>query len=334
MAEIKIHNEDDLLGLNPKTEAELKKNSSKVNPKQTDTPRPIPDSNTKDNAKSAKVEKAPFPSEDEREEVKLDVNDISVSIKDGQAPIIVLFGPRSSGKTMTLVRLSRYLKDNGYVICPEPNFRSSRDTHYKHMCEQFPEMVSSDNAAMSTSNIDFMLVRVLKEGRCRCQILEAPGELYFDEKSPMTEYPTFLNTITTCKNRKIWIFMLEPDWKDAIDRDRYVDRISRFVRTSTTGKDKHILLMNKIDTQEGMVIRPGVVNFSELLRDVKNSYPGILTPFLNRIPISNWFEKYTCKLIPFQTGLYSTTASGRKKYIKSNDIYPRKLWEVLKRYVR
>ena len=41
-----------------------------------------------------------------------DIDEDDIAIADKNAPIIMLFGPRSSGKSMTLVRLSRYLRDN------------------------------------------------------------------------------------------------------------------------------------------------------------------------------------------------------------------------------
>ena len=42
-----------------------------------------------------------------------DPNKIKVTISDTTTPIVVLFGPPSCGKTMTLVRLARYLQNQG-----------------------------------------------------------------------------------------------------------------------------------------------------------------------------------------------------------------------------
>lgn len=39
-----------------------------------------------------------------------DPNDVMVTISDLKTPLVILFGPPSCGKTMTLIRLSRYLK--------------------------------------------------------------------------------------------------------------------------------------------------------------------------------------------------------------------------------
>ncbi len=43
-----------------------------------------------------------------------DPNAIKVTIEDEKTPIVVLFGPPSSGKTMILVRLTRYLRKIGF----------------------------------------------------------------------------------------------------------------------------------------------------------------------------------------------------------------------------
>lgn len=260
-------------------------------------------------------------------------NDITITIKDSKTPIVVLFGPKSCGKTMTLVRLSRYLKENGYVITPDKTFRDSKDEHYKQMCDKFPNMINSANAASSTNLISFMLAKVIKDGSTKCQILEAPGELYFDEDNPDKEFPTYLNQITTCNNRKIWIFMLEPNWKNTKDRENYVDRITKFSK-QIKPRDKVILLMNKVDKADGLVLNMGTIKYSSLLKEIKDSYPGILKPFENKIPISNWFEEYRCKIVPFQTGLFSKTSSGKLKFTKSDDRYPKKLWNVIKKIVK
>ena len=53
---------------------------------------------------------------------------IKVTIADASTPLIVLFGPPSCGKTMTLIRLTRYLRSiNGYAIEPVTCFRPAHD---------------------------------------------------------------------------------------------------------------------------------------------------------------------------------------------------------------
>ena len=98
------------------------------------------------------------------EELK-DYNKISVTIADKDAPIVVLFGPPACGKTMTLVRLTRFLSENGYTITPVRTFRPTHDTNYSDLCDNFGTMIYQDDAAKSTYRISFMLVKVSKKGR-------------------------------------------------------------------------------------------------------------------------------------------------------------------------
>ena len=133
-----------------------------------------------------------------------DPNRINVTIADKDAPLVILFGPPSCGKTMTLVRLTRYLKQCGYKISPIKSFRPSHDENYKQICDNYDTMVNQNDAAQSTNRINFMLVEILSSNSKRlCQILEAPGEYYFNPQQPNAPFPNYVNTIINCSNRKI-----------------------------------------------------------------------------------------------------------------------------------
>lgn len=43
-----------------------------------------------------------------------DVNNITVTIPDASTPIVVFFGSPASGKTLTLLRMIRFLEQNNY----------------------------------------------------------------------------------------------------------------------------------------------------------------------------------------------------------------------------
>ena len=175
---------------------------------------------------------------------------IVVTIADKQTPVVVLFGSPSCGKTMTLVRLSRYLHSLGYTVDPVRSFRPAFDSHYAEMCDTFSRTVNSDEAAESTRFMNFMLVIVRKDGRPVCQILEAPGEYYFNPKNPGMQFPPYVQAIISATNRKIWGIMLEPDWMNASDRANYVDRI-RMVNRNRRSYDRAIFIYNKIDRLPG-----------------------------------------------------------------------------------
>lgn len=87
-----------------------------------------------------------------------DANKIKVTIADYKTPLVILFGPPACGKTMTLVRLTRYLQSKGYTVQPITSFRPTYDKNYSEMCNNFDSMINSDAAAQSTAKINFMLV--------------------------------------------------------------------------------------------------------------------------------------------------------------------------------
>lgn len=265
-----------------------------------------------------------------KEELK-DPNKIKVNITDDKAPIVILYGPPSCGKTMTLARLTRYLQMEGYTVEPERGFRPTADKHYKKMCEDFDLMMNSDDAANSTSLISFMLVKVYKNAHCLCQILEAPGEYYFTKNDPNAPYPYYFQTIKNTKNRKVWAVMVEPDWEDPQDRKNYVTRIQNLKR-QIRSTDKVVFIYNKID-KTPYVISPGSVRIGEAIERVKQDYPGIFAQFKNSNPITKLWKEYDCSFVPFQTGEYTMAADGKQSFAEGPMEYPRNLWEEIRKQI-
>ncbi len=260
-----------------------------------------------------------------------DPNKINVEISDKDCPLVMLFGPPACGKTMTLVRLTRYLNRLGYQISPVRNFRPSYDLNYESMCNGFDEMISSDDAAASTSQIQFMLVQVFRGGKRICQILEAPGELYFNPEKPTAEFPSFVNTILYGNNRKIWAIMVEPNWMDRSDRQNYVNKI-RSLKSRMRSSDKAAIVFNKID-MTNFVISPGHIHTVSAIKEIENTYPGIFEPFRNVHPITKFWRKFDCHFVPFQTGAYSRTADGKQTFQEGPEEYPRDLWKVITKII-
>ncbi len=264
-----------------------------------------------------------------------DANIIKVTIADQRTPIVVLFGPPTCGKTMTMIRLARYLKSKGYSISPVTSFRPSTDTHYKDMCDQFDQMVYSEKAAEGTDRINFMLVKVSKNGRPICQILEAPGEHYFDPKNPKAQFPKYISNIINCNNRKIWAIVVESDntaGMDDVQRKQYATKIEQ-LKKKMHPRDRVIFVVNKIDTTD-FVISPGKVHTGQAYNEIGNLYPNIFLPFKNQIPIISWFKENNFDFIPFQTGDFPVASNGTKTFEQGPDAYPRNLWNVILKRVR
>ncbi len=255
-----------------------------------------------------------------------DPNKINVNIADKDTPLVILFGPPNCGKTMTLIRLTRYLKKEGYVISPIRTFRPSNDKNYQKRCDEYDSKVSLDNAAESTALTDFMLIEILKNGKRLCQILEAPGEGFFDPMEPKRPFRNYVNTIINSNNRKIWCIMVEPDWGNMSDRIDYVSRI-HLLKTKMRLHDKIIFIFNKID-KTNFIISPGHVNLRQAHRDIENLYPGIFAPFRNMNPITRFFSEGRYDFIPFQTGDFTKSITDLT-YQEGPREYPAKLWNTI-----
>lgn len=274
-----------------------------------------------------------FDDDTETASLPQDVNSIQITISDKQTPLILLVGPPACGKTMTLIRLARYLKEKGYQLEPVRTLRPSTDKAYLDLCNNFNAMLSTPLAANATSLISFMLVRVLRQGKVLCQILEAPGEHYFNPNDPHSPFPTYLNQIFANRMRKIWAFIVEKDWRDEQNRIDYVQRI-RDLQLQVDPRDRAIFLFNKIDLTN-FVLGRGRVNRSAAKKDIEDNYPGVFEPFRNTHPISSFWRPWRCEFLPFQTGTYTADSRNGQLYFQSGpDEYPAALWQHLLHFIK
>lgn len=262
-----------------------------------------------------------------------DPNKISVEISDKEAPIVVFYGPPACGKTMTLVRLARYLHSKGFKVEPVADFRPFRDSKYQNLCANFGRIIDSQQAADSTPDISFLLSKISdSRGRLICQMLEAPGEHYFFPKNPAQSYPAYINKIIAEPNRKLWVFMLEPHETNkemTVElRRSYARRINDFCR-NIQFKDKVLFLFNKIDATNYVKSGP-VIDEREAIRGAGNLYPNIFVPFENRNPITKLFRRYDCEFVGFQTGWYNATNDEKLTYTEGPECYPEMLWAKIR----
>lgn len=251
-------------------------------------------------------------------------------IVDPYTPIAILYGARGSGKTMTWIRLTRYLEAQGYRVVPDPLFRPSYDKKYTEQCKKFWDICYN-----APCNIDYMLLRVMdKRGRSICQLLKLPGEFYFNPSDLQLNCSTSpaLEKLINLRNPKIWIFMLELDvWNDET-RTKYVERIRYFVYGERICNA--ILTCPKIDIHQVLFARHNFPEIPKLFKRLKDQYPGIFSLFLNRNPFTRFFKKYTCSLIPFSAGHFDQKEDGRLAYIQGSDIYPKLLCKAIIKAIR
>jgi GTPase SAR1 family protein len=257
-----------------------------------------------------------------------DVNRIIVNLNDKTTPIVVLFGPQSCGKTMMTIRLTRWLRAHYYHVEPDRNFRPSNSEFYKKMCDSFDENVNSDYAAGHIHLCNFMLIKVSdKYGEPICQILEAPGDHYFDDKYPNMEFPLYIYKICTTYNPKIWMFIVERNWKDAKDRLNYANKIIK-MQSLIKPSDRVMFTCHKVDLHPGLFVA-GQPNVPQFFKDIENQYPGIFSKYENKNPISRLWRKYNCDFVVFSAGSFNATYEGGQCYVSTCDTYPLTLWKSI-----
>lgn len=259
-----------------------------------------------------------------------DVNNISVTIPDQKTPIVVFFGSQASGKTMTLLRMIRFLEseNQGYTVEPEYVFRPQTDKHYKEMCDGLKDMAYNEYAPGGTDIISFMLVKVLDKGSHPiCQILEAPGEHYFDGTDKL-DFPTYIQQICQIDNRKIWVFFVEQDWgKNANERNMYAQKICS-MQDLIMPNDKIVFLFNKCDKKRSQYKTDRHPNTEVFFQNIKNQYPNIFAKY-TRTGLAKFLFGNNFQMVCFSSGTFTKTANNREKWIPGKDFYCQDLWNLI-----
>lgn len=259
----------------------------------------------------------------------------SVRLMDDKAPVILLFGPPSSGKSMTLVRLARYLKGRGYEVKPDTNFMCG--DAYMARCSQFNRDINTEVALAPTSLDEFLMVLVYDHGRLVCQILEAPGEHYFDSNSAghtgANDFPAYMSRIISGRNRKVWAFIAEAGWNVPHPvKDAYVTRIRNCKNQLVQSRDEVIMIFNKIDRLGHLFVK-GRIMASQAEKEMDSEYRGLSKVFANDNPITSLWRKSDYRFVPFSTGSY-TVQAGYTQYTESRDIFPQTLWETMLKCIK
>ena len=262
------------------------------------------------------------------EEIR-DPNNITVTIPDTRTPIVIFFGPSVSGKTLVLLRMIRFLESHRYQVVPETVFRPQTDKHYAMMCAKLKDMAYDQYAPGGTDIISFMLVKVLNHvGNPVCQILEAPGEHYFDGTADMT-FPTYINAIRTSSNRKVWVFFVEQDWgTNQNQRDLYAQKICS-MQGLISPQDRVVFLLNKVDKHREQYKPNGEPNKSVFFTNIKNQYPGIFSRYQNTGLMRILYGEYNFKVVCFSSGIFNM-ASGGKIWTPEKDWYCNELWKAIR----
>jgi len=255
-------------------------------------------------------------------------------------PVVVFVGPASSGKSMILVRLAKYLHNNGYTIKTDPTFLNT--DQYFTDCVEFESRLN-DNVALP-GTVKFLLVSIYnRNGEEVAKLLEAPGEDFFTTdpaniragKNKMIE--PYLAAIMTSNNPKYYVTLLDLDSFTSFRRNGqyradYEDRFLRYLYPAVNkNRDRIILLYNKIDMTPFGDIN-GCNNLKGALNDAKRYYPALFAS-LKVTKIGGFLQVDNFAFKTFCTGMFSdqTDNNGRpyQTYNIASDTYPRDLWREI-----
>lgn len=265
----------------------------------------------------------------EKPRIPTDPKTIKVRIID-QKPIVILFGAKSTGKTMTLVRLGNYLRSKLKLTLDVDNLFCTTDVwEYKVNSRNFNSMLGTTMALPGTNSNDFLFVNVkTNKGETVCHILEAAGEDYFPTsiangaRNPKAEFPAYMSTVFNSENKKLWVFIVNAEWTNGQDCSDYVERI-RYVFNNRCGiSDEFLLLYNKADIEHYVTARC-IYNDNAKIR-CYGQYGGIEKVFEN--PSHSLFARsYLHDFQAFSTGEYHKGG----QYNESKDFVPEALWKLI-----
>lgn len=253
-------------------------------------------------------------------------------------PIVVFVGPPSSGKSMILVRLAKFLRSQGYTVKTDPTFLNT--AQYQQDCKEFERCLTTTTALQGT--VKFLLVNIYKDGEEIAKLLEAPGEDFYTTdpaktragKNDMIE--PYLQAIMASRNIKSYVILLDLDSdtsfrRDGNHRESYEQRIlNHFYVNINKNRDRVVLLYNKIDETPFGDIN-GCNNPSGALKDAKMYYPA----WFSSMKITKWgmvtVDNFTFKT--FCTGMFAVQTDNfgnkYKTYTIADDNYPRDLWKEI-----
>ena len=254
--------------------------------------------------------------------VQSDVNLQRIDTLRITGPLVVFFGPRAIGKTVTLLRLCTYLRSQ-FQISPDKNFRV--DAAYAATVTAFDALLQSMQFAPdATGNVNFLLLDVTHDGGRFCQFLESPGEHFFDRGKPNDPYPNYMNKILADDYKKIFVFFFEIGmFRSDEDLRNYSDKIARLIRDRISSRRDHVIIVcNKSDLHPHY--RGGMPIVSEYKKAIYNhsSFRGLKEALRN-----SGFRHVP--FVAFSSGAFNDDGTGQLAFAQSPEHFPQRLWNQI-----
>jgi len=245
-------------------------------------------------------------------------------------PVVIFYGPRQVGKTVTLIRISKFVKKNaGINIRVNPGFRT--DNAYPTTINTFNELLDKENkySPQRTGNIDFLLLDYYENGKLYCQLLEAPGEHFFDEndqREPNKPYVAYFENIRLRDYKKVYVLFFEDNMFGNPDlRERYASKAATLINSLNPKRDRVLVLYNKVDEIPAITVR-GKANVETLKNHIFSN------PEYNEFKVA--IKKSSLKhiyFVPFSSGSFpEIQGSDKVRWVLGLDDYPKIFWSSIR----
>ncbi|MFH1196893.1 MAG: hypothetical protein V1720_14425 [bacterium] len=264
--------------------------------------------------------------ETKKNNYKIDqVENIKINDESIRGPLVIFFGPSNIGKTVSVLRLIKKISAH-YTITTNRDFR--KDDKYPETIKLFEKLLTENNYAPdATGKINFILLDVTRTNDGPfCQILEAPGEHFFDSLNPTKKHPRYLVDIfNNISYSKIYVFFFAVGmFEDQEIRKQYANNITTLISSKLDSKrDKVIILVNKCDEHPAK-FKNGKPDENRFKNDIyqQNSF-GAVRDILQHSGFKRIHFVPFSACEPYQ---FESDGEIKKVLASSADYYPEKLW--------
>ncbi len=262
------------------------------------------------------------------------------SLGDSSAPIVMMFGPANSGKTVALLRLARYLDTIGMEIVADVNFRA--DAYYEHvLVPDFQQRLADSQPDRPANNTDPVFIALdvrekgVRDGRI-CKFIEVPGEHLFEiEKTAANQVlPAYIEEIFRSNARKIVLFMVplpsaESSEAGALSDSQFrefCDHVVRVIENKLSiASDDFIFVVSKADMQRDKLKSEVSANVSAF-RKALMAREGF-----SRVAESLRRANRDLIVVPYSAGTISQSVPGKPDMlIYSKPPWPAALWREIR----